>query len=511
MTQTLPAAVGFLAEIRAETGRGAGRPLEPVFASLGSRAELQEQSAGQALRIVLLHSGAPDDAHARAGGRTLALAGELYNQDELVRLLPGAARPDSDAALVLALFEIYDLHAFRLLNGRFAALLAAPGRVVLGTDHAGSVPLYLSAAPGRVLAATEAKALRTAPAGRRLPARPVRRLPGTHQVPAGTVLDIQVAAGDCTAHRTWAPPLARRTVPEEEAAETVRHALDRAVRTRTGPGTPLVVLSGGIDSSSVAALAARRAAGPIDTVSMGTDLADEFPQARVVAQHLASAHREVTVPTGDLLRRLPHTVWAAECLDPDIIEYLLPLTTLYLRLAGTGRRILTGYGADIPLGGMHREDRLPELDTAICRDMATFDGLNEMTPTLSGISGHWSTHPYWDRDVLDLLVPLEAGLKRRYGQDKWVLRAAMGDLLPHEVVIRPKLGVHEGSGTSSSFTRLLIDAGVVPERVRQAKQLVVQELFDRVVTEGRHPNEVPLDTVVEQVTGPLLSGARPVP
>ncbi|WP_116215506.1 asparagine synthase-related protein [Streptomyces olivoreticuli] len=508
MAPTLPAAVGFLAEVRQD----GGRPLDAVFASLGSRAELKERTADQSLRTVVLHSGAPDGAHARARGRTLVLAGELYNQDELLRLLPaGHALPDTDAALVLALFDTYDAHAFRLLNGRFAALVAAPGRAVLATDHAGSVPLYASAAPGRVLAATEAKALRTAPAGRPLAARPVRRLPGTHQVPAGTVLDIEVATGNCVTHRTWAPPLARRIMREEEAVESVRHAVEHAVRVRTGADIPLVVLSGGIDSSTVAALAARRSAGPIDTVSMGTDEADEFPQARVVAGHIGSAHREITIPTADLLRRLPHTVRAAECLDADIVEYLLPLTALYLRLGEQGRRILTGYGADIPLGGMHREDRLPELDTAVCRDMDTFDGLNEMTPALSGIGGHWSTHPYWDRDVLDLLVSLEAGLKRRYGQDKWVLRAAMGDVLPHEVVVRPKLGVHEGSGTTSSFTRLLTDAGVPRDRVRRAKQLVVQELFDQVVVEGRHPDEVATGTVVELVTDRLMSGARPVP
>ncbi|MEU1313386.1 asparagine synthase-related protein [Streptomyces cinnamoneus] len=506
MAQTLPAAVGFLAEIHQD----GGRPLEPVFASLASRATLKERTADQSLCTVLLHSGAPDGAHAHAQGRTLVLAGELYNQEELLGLLPGAAVPVSDAALVLALFGVYDVHAFRLLNGRFAALLAAPGRAVLATDHAGSLPLYASAAPGRVLAATEAKALRTAPAGRSLAGRPVRRLAGTHQVPAGTVLDVEVATGHCVTHRTWAPPQARRIMREEEAVEAVRRALEDAVRVRTGRDAPLVVLSGGIDSSSVAALAARRSAAPVDTVSMGTDEADEFPQARVVARHIGSAHREITIPTAELLRRLPHTVWAAECLDPDVVEYLLPLTALYLRVGGTGRRILTGYGADIPLGGMHREDRLPALDTAVCHDMDTFDGLNEMTPVLSGVGGHWSTHPYWDRDVLDVLVSLEAGLKRRYGQDKWVLRAAMGDVLPHEVVVRPKLGVHEGSGTTSSFTRLLTDAGVPPDRVHRAKHLVVRELFDQVVVDGRHPDDVATDAVVELVAGRLASLPRPV-
>ncbi|WP_409235463.1 asparagine synthase-related protein [Streptomyces sp. PA5.6] len=527
MQANLPAAIGFMAEVHQDDAR----PLEPLFAARGSTARWHERTADRTLHTVLLHSGAPDEAYAREHGRTLLFAGELYNRDELSGLLPGRVLPSSDAALVSALFDGYGVHAFRLLNGRFAALLADRERVVFATDHAGSVPLYACVAPGQVLAATEAKALRGA-AARGLPisqGRAVRRRPGTCQVPAGSVLDIQVSTGMCVSHRTWTPPLARRILPEDEAADTVRRALERAVRARTGPHTPLVVLSGGIDSSAVAALAARRSAGPIDTVSMGTDEADEFPQARVVARHLGSAHQEITVPTADLLLGLPHAIWAAECPDPDVIEYLLPLTALYLRLGdtgsdgdtggdgdtrgnhGTGRRILTGYGADIPLGGMHRESRLPELETAVCHDMDTFDGLNELTPTLSAMAGHWSTHPYWDRDVLDVLVSLEAGLKRRHGRDKWVLRAALHDVLPHEVVVRPKLGVHEGSGTTASFSRLLTDAGIPQDRVRQAKRLVVEEIYDQVVVEGRHPDEVALDAVVELIADRSAHHPCPVP
>ncbi|MFI1168023.1 asparagine synthetase B family protein [Streptomyces sp. NPDC020801] len=501
----LPAATGFLTAVQ----QGEGPIPQGAFASSGLRAEAREEPGGHTLYTSLLHSGAPEDAQARGPGSVLVFAGELYNQSELRTLLPRGTDPAGDAGLVLALFDHYDLHTFRLLNGRFAVLVHTAGRVVLATDHAGSVPLYLTAAPGRVLAATEAKALRTVPMGRPLPAaRPVRRLPGVHQVPAGTVLEVATGSGTCTAHRTWAPPLSRRILAEGEAVEAVRRSLERAVRARTGSETPLVVLSGGIDSSSVAALAAHGAGDPIETVSMGTDDADEFPQARIVADHLGTAHSEITITTADLLRRLPHAVWAAESLDPDIIEYLLPLTALYLRLEGAGRRILTGYGADIPLGGMHREDRLPALDTALAHDMATFDGLNEMSPVLSGIGGHWSTHPYWDREVLDLLVSLESGLKRRYGQDKWVLRAAMGDLLPSQTVIRPKLGVHEGSGTTSSFSRLLTDAGVAPAQVHHAKRLVVQELFDDVVVAGRHPEEVETAQTVQLVADRLGRVAR---
>ncbi|MER5940011.1 asparagine synthase, partial [Streptomyces sp. NPDC001928] len=195
MARNLPAAVGFLVEV-SEDG---GAPLEPVFASLGSTAELSGRTPGQNMRAVLLHSGAPDGAHARSRGTTVILAGELYNQDELIRLLPADASPVGDAALVLALFAVYDVHAFRLLNGRFAALVGSAGRAVLATDHAGSVPLYACVTAGRVLAATEAKALRAAPGGRPIAARPGRRRARGHPRPARTARVNEVGP------RNWVP------------------------------------------------------------------------------------------------------------------------------------------------------------------------------------------------------------------------------------------------------------------------------------------------------------------
>ncbi|MEU6341684.1 asparagine synthase-related protein [Streptomyces sp. NPDC046977] len=502
MTDTgLPAVFGFLAS--AGTGRGGAAP-SADFATRGRHTPIGERLRLQSVDATLVHPGPdPSPAYARGADTFALIAGELYNRDEIHATL-GTHAGVPDAELLLGLFEKYGMHAFRLLNGRYAALLAVGDRLLAATDHAGSVPLYVRAVPGHVLAATEAKALagRTATgSGAPLPGvRRVRRLPGLHQVPAGAVLDIRTSNGAVSVHRTWVPPVHRLLVGEDEAVNLVRTALERAVVRRLGAGgRPLVVLSGGIDSSGVAALSNSAAPQGIDTLSMGTDTADEFPQARLVAGHLRSAHREITVPTAELLAQLPHTVHAAETTDPEVIEYLLPLTALYRRLDGPARRVLTGYGADIPLGGMHREDRLPELDTAVARDMDTFDGLNEMSPVLSALNGHWSTHPYWDREVLDLLTSLEAGLKRRHGRDKWVLRTAMADLLPAETVNRPKLGVHEGSGTSSAFSALLLGAGVAEPDVPDAKARVVRELFDRTVAGGADPDGIAVAEVVEAV------------
>ncbi|WP_351236229.1 asparagine synthase-related protein [Streptomyces sp. NPDC002133] len=513
--QDFPAAFGLLASARLGEGRIPGA----AFATQGICTRLRERLRTQTLTATLVHAPthSPEPALARDADAAVLIAGEIYNRNELRSVLPEPAgdRADSgpradDARLLLALFRRYGHHAFRLVNGRFAAVVAEGRRILLATDHAGSVPLYLRPGRGEVVAATEAKALARYGSPQGLPlagARRVRRLPGLYQVPAGSVMIMDLGSGTAETHLTWAPPLSRRIVAEREAVDAVRTALDAAVRARLAPGaTPLVVLSGGIDSSGVAALA-HKAAGRLATVSMGTDTSSEFPQARLVADHLGSRHGEFTLRTVDLLTQLPHTVWASESHDPDIIEYLLPLTALYRALGGPPRRILTGYGADIPLAGMHREDRLPDLDSAVAHDMATFDGLNEMSPVLSAASGHWSTHPYWDRDVLDLLVCLEAGLKRRYGRDKWVLRAAMEGLLPEETVNRPKLGVHEGSGTTSSFSLLLAGHGVPEENLHTAKRLVVEELFDRTVVDGDHPDHVSTGSVVESVAARLKRGA----
>ncbi|MFI1884486.1 asparagine synthase-related protein [Streptomyces jumonjinensis] len=504
----LPAAFGFLASARP----GGGRVPDAVFATRGSHTRVDTALPDQSLIATLVHVPgiAPDAAQARDTDTAVLLAGEFYNRAALHSVLPPGSEPDGDAQLLLQLLHRYGLHAFRLINGRFAAMVSTGRRVLLATDHAGSVPLYTRVAPGEVSASTEAKTLAAQRDPRGFPLADARRVPGltgVYQAPAGSVTEIDLDSGTATIHRTWTPQLGRRIMPEDEATAAVRAALDQAVAARVAPGdTPLVVLSGGIDSSGVAACA-HRAAGSLDTVSMGTDTSDEFAQARAVVDHLGTRHREITIPSADLLAQLPYAVWASESVDPDIIEYLLPLVALYRALDGPGRRILTGYGADIPLAGMHREDRLPNLDTAVVYDMATFDGLNEMSPVLSALSGHWSTHPYWDRDVLDLLVSLEAGLKRRHGRDKWVLRAALADALPEETITRPKLGVHEGSGTTSSFSRLLIEHGVAEPAVKEVKRLVVRELFDLTVGGGRHPSEVSTAEVVRSAAERFARGA----
>jgi len=437
-----------------------------------------------------------------ADGVTVLLAGELYHADALRSAIGDtAAGITDDALLLIAGWQRYGSAVFRLLNGRYAAVLTTGDRLVLATDHAASVPLYVCRHDGWVEIATEAKALagNSHPRAEPLPGtEPVVALAGVRRVVAGAVVGLAAGSGHAAGGRTWRPPVHRALLPAQDAVQRVRVVLDAAVRTRLrGPVT--AVLSGGVDSSSVVALAARAGSTP-ETISMGTDVADEFAPARVVADHIGTRHVELRLSWDDLVRQLPWVVAAAEIPDADVLEYLLPLVVLYRRLPGGPRRILTGYGADIPLGGMHRDAvPLDVVDDAIALDMDTFDGLNELSPVLGGASGHWTTHPFWDRDVLDVLTAAEPGLKRRHGRDKWLLREAVSDLLPASTVGRAKLGIHEGAGVTSGWTALLTEAGVPAADVPAVKRAMAVWLHRRVVGLAEPPDSVSFDDALRHV------------
>ncbi len=437
---------------------------------------------------------APQGAVARAGDLAVLLVGEI----------PDDGGPEA----VLRLYRDLGPWAFSELAGRFAAVVVhgAGERVTVSVDHAATVPLYVVHTwDGDVEVATEAKVLaRLGDRGRPLPGTDeVPGLRGVRRLRAGTCLTVQ-ASGHSRARDTWTVPAHRERVDPDAAVAEVREVLERAVAWQVRePMT--TVLSGGIDSSAVAATV-RGHAGHVTTVTMGTDRSDEFAPASLVARHLGAQHTEVSTTIDSVLAELPFVVALTECADPAVNEYLLPLARLYRELP-TGSRVMTGYGADIPLGGMHRGQADMALEELIVDDMSTFDGLNELSPNLGSHLGLWTSHPYWDRAVLQRLTTLAAGLKRRDGIDKWVLRRAFADALPAETVRRPKLGIHEGSGTTSYWSEVLLGRGVAAGRVQAAKARISRDIYDLVVVGGQEPGAVDLEAVTgaaaarEELTG----------
>lgn len=434
-------------------------------------------------------------------GRSVLFAGELYGRDQLLQCLgESASSALSDAQIVSLLFDHYGAMAPAFLNGRFAGAVIDPKSVLLFTDHAGTVPLYFSAVKGSIAVATEAKALvrgAGVAGGVRDPAGPgvgsspdATPFEGISRVPNGAWITLDADGVPARAERHFSFPH-HRTAPSARAGKKqLLDLLRAAVVERVEPGGSVAsVLSGGVDSSTVTALAVE-AGADVHTFTLGTPAADEFDEARLVAAALGTTHREIKVADEELIRALPHAVWAAEVADARFVEYLLPLHCVLSEMAADVDRVITGYGADIVLGGMLDPNAsTADRERAIADDLLSTEGSNEFTPVIGTRHGVWTTHPFWDREVLSYMSGVPAAIKGAKGVEKHFLRAAVEDLLPSEAAWRPKLGIHESTGLVRSFDRLLAEEGV-QENIDAAKQMVVHRLLKLLYEEEANPDEI---------------------
>jgi asparagine synthase (glutamine-hydrolysing) len=250
--------------------------------------------------------------------------GEIYNyrmlQEEL-RSRGHQLRTASDTEVLVHLYEEHGDELVNRLNGMFAFALwdERRRRLLLARDRMGEKPLYFTQLrDGTFLFASELKALLTHPrVERRLDLLALRKYLQYEFVPAPcTILEgifklppahrLIVEGGRWRMERYWQlpDPGAPRPISLAEAAEELRERLREAVRIRLIADVPLgILLSGGIDSSTVAALACQEAGRRVETFSIAFSEKsfDESAHARQVAAHLGTHHHEATVTEQEML------------------------------------------------------------------------------------------------------------------------------------------------------------------------------------------------------------------
>lgn len=301
--------------------------------------------------------------------------GELYNEPALRRELEGRGhryRTSSDTESLVHLYEEEGADFVRRLNGMFALGLwdARRRRLVLARDRMGQKPLFYATLPGGGLAfGSEPKALREHPqVGRALDAgglvrylfyeyvpapysiwRSLRKLPRAH------VLVWEAGAGASEPVRYWEPPstAASPAADFEETAKRFWTDFKGAVARHRRSDVPLgVFLSGGVDSSSVAAaLCEVEPASSVRTFSIGFEdkSFDESYHARAVAEHLGTDHRERTFSIASAYELLPEV---AGWLDEPFGDASILPTHLLSRFAREEVTVvLGGDGADELLAG----------------------------------------------------------------------------------------------------------------------------------------------------------------
>src|SRR4051794_23911107 len=292
--------------------------------------------------------------------------GELYNYRELRRELERAGhtfRTHGDTEVLLHLYEEHGEGFAERLRGMFAvAIWDAPRRrLVLARDRFGIKPLYYRAVDGELAFASELRAL---PRGdidldaleaflafNAIPA-PLSIFRETRKLPAGHLLVWE--DGDVRLERFARPhPLEEREDDQAELVEELRSRLRDSVRAHLVSDVPVgVLLSGGVDSALLAALAAGESAEPLRTFSIGFEERsfDELADARLVAERYGTQHRELVLrPDAALL--LPAL---AEAFDEPFADSSALPTYLVSELAASDVKVaLSGEGGDELFGGYY--------------------------------------------------------------------------------------------------------------------------------------------------------------
>lgn len=182
---------------------------------------------------------------------------------------------------------------------------------------------------------------------------------GIRQLPPGHWLRLRIEDGrlQLEIQRYWDAPHGQVEPLADEAAAIAecRRRLEETVRLRLMSDVPLgMFLSGGVDSSAIAALIRRMASGPVNTFAVGYREAEfsELEYARHVAEHIGTAHHEVVIGPGEFFGALPRLVWHED--EPVTWPSSVSLYFVSQLAAREVKVVLTGEGSDELFGGYGR-------------------------------------------------------------------------------------------------------------------------------------------------------------
>jgi asparagine synthase (glutamine-hydrolysing) len=309
------------------------------------------------------------------GSIWIVFNGEIYNHSALRERLTSQGhryRTHSDTETIVHLYEEYGRDCVHHLRGMFAFAVwdARHSSLFIARDRLGIKPLYYRLTPDFFLFGSEIKVVLAHPGVR--PEFNRAGLPeylafgylsgedtfysGINKLMPGHTLEL-TETGELQISPYWDLPIHAESEPHPQShyVETYRDLLEQAVASHLMSDVPLgVFLSGGVDSSAVAALMTKVRQSPVETFSVGyTEAAySELPCARVVAQHIHSIHHEVLLSRQDFFDSLPKLIWHED--EPIAWPSSVPLYFVSELARTRVKVVLTGEGSDETLGGYSR-------------------------------------------------------------------------------------------------------------------------------------------------------------
>ncbi len=437
----------------------------------------------------------------------LAVNGEIYNHRDIRGRYAGKYefQTGSDCEVILALYRDKGIDFLEELNGIFAFALydEEMDEYLIARDPIGVIPLYIGKdADGKVYVASELKALE----GFCEEYEPF--LPGHYY---------WSREGKMTRWytRDWFQYDAVKDNPASEQA--VHDALEAAVKRQLMSDVPYgVLLSGGLDSSVISAIAKKYAAKRVEndqqteawwpqlhSFAIGLKGAPDLAKAREVAEFIGTVHHEINYTIQEGLDAIRDVIYFIETYDVTTVRASTPMYLLARVIKSMGiKMVLSGEGADEVFGGylyFHKAPDAKAFHEETVRKLSKlymYDCLRA-NKSLSawGVEGRV---PFLDKEFLDVAMRLNPKAKMCPGKEieKRIVRAAFADMLPESVAWRQKEQFSDGVGYSWIDTLKAVTAAAVSdeEMAHAAERFPInppmnkEEYYYRTIFEEHFPS-----------------------
>ena len=442
------------------------------------------------------------------GKQVLAVNGEIYNHQQIRQETASEYeyQTGSDCEVILALYRAHGINFLERLSGIFAFALYDEERdeYLIARDPIGVIPLYIGHdKDGKTYVASELKALE----GFCDEYEPF--LPGHYLYSREGVMRRWYT-------RDWMEYDAVKDNPAD--IDKLRVGLQEAVKQQLMSDVPYgVLLSGGLDSSIISAIAQKYAAKRVEdggqtgawwprlhSFAVGLKGAPDLEKARCVAEHIGTVHHEINYTIQEGLDAIRDVIYFTETYDVTTVRASTPMHLLARVIKSMGiKMVLSGEGADEIFGGylyFHKAPSAQAFHEETVRKLSKLHWYDCLRANKSlsawGVEGRV---PFLDRDFLDIAMRLNPQAKMCPGDvmEKKILRKAFADMLPEEIAWRQKEQFSDGVGYSWIDTlKKITSEQVSDEQMAHAAErfpihtpLCKEEYFYRSIFEEHFPSK----------------------
>ena len=414
--------------------------------------------------------------------QVLAVNGEIYNHQQIRQQMADtyAFQTGSDCEVILALYKEKGINFLEDLNGIFAFALYDEERdeFLIARDPIGVIPLYIGFdADGTVYAASELKALEG------FCDRYEPFLPGHYY-----------SSREGRMQRWWTRDWFEYEAVKDCGADSAAlgDALKAAVKRQLMSDVPYgVLLSGGLDSSVISAIANMYSAKRIETgdkadawwprlhsFAVGIKGSPDLAKARVMTEHLGTVHHEVNYTVQEGLDAIRDVIYHIETYDVTTVRASTPMYLLARVIKSMGiKMVLSGEGADEIFGGYLYFHKAPDArafhDETVRKlgKLYLYDCLRANKSLAAwGVEGRV---PFLDKEFLDVAMRVNPQAKMCPGKEieKRIVREAFTDMLPESIAWRQKEQFSDGVGYSwIDSLKALTAAAVTDEQMAHAAE-----------------------------------------